>query len=170
MSVVGGAILCAVTLLAAACGSGGSSPGGTGTGGASSSASVSPASSRPSPVLTVCQDVNTVRAALENLVAVSVTEPAVSHIQTAAREMESGVADLAGTVSGGTEWRTQIDALKSDLARLQSAASSYAASPGSSARSSVVSAEASVAAAARRLLAAVGNRCPAPSGTPPSSS
>jgi hypothetical protein len=111
-----------------------------------------------------------VRAALHNIAAVGVTEPAVSKIQSAAREMEAGVADLASTTSGRKEWRTQIDALKSDLARLKSAASSYADSPSASGRASVISTKASVAAAAQRLLATIGNRCPAPSATPVTSS
>lgn len=163
-------MLCAVMFLAAACGSSGSSPGGTGAGGASSSAPASPGPSRSTPVLTVCQDVDSVRAALRSITSVSISQGAVSEIQAVARGMEASVADLGKTVSGREEWQSQIDAVKSDLARLQSAASSYAASPSTRARSSVLSAKASVAAAAGRLLAAVGNRCPAPSATPVPSS
>jgi hypothetical protein len=160
-----GATLGAVMFLAAACGSGGTSPGGTGTGG-SSGAPASSGSSRAAPVLTVCQDVDSVRAALRGIVSVSVTEAAVSEIEAVARGMAVSVADLGNTVSGREEWQSQIDAVKSELARLQSAASSYQAAPDTQARSSVLSAKASVAVTARRLLAAVGNRCPAPSATP----
>lgn len=110
------------------------------------------------------------RAALRSITSVSISQGAVSEIQAVARGMEASVADLGNTVSGREEWQSQIDAVKSDLARLQSAASSYAASPSTRARSSVLSAKASVAAAAGRLLAAVGNRCPAPSATPVPSS
>jgi hypothetical protein len=162
------ATLSALMLLAAACGSGGSSPGDTGTGGSSSSASASPAPSRPTPVLTVCQDVNSVRAALKSLVSTSITEAGVSEIQAVARGMEASVADLGQTVSGRTEWRSQVDALKSAVVRLQSAASSYAAAP--SREAGVSSAKANVAVAARRLLATVGNRCPSPPATPAPSS
>jgi hypothetical protein len=165
---VGTAMLSAVILLAAACGSGGSSPGDTGTGSSSPSASAPPAPSRPTPVLTVCQDVNSVRAALHSLVSISITEAAVSEIQAVARGMETSVADLGETVSGRTEWRSQVDALKSAVVRLQSAASSYAAAP--SREAGVSSAKANVAVAARRLLTAVGNRCPAPPVTPAPSS
>jgi hypothetical protein len=164
------ATLFAVMILAAACGSSGTSPGGTGAGRVSSSAPASPGPSRPTPVLTVCQDVNSVRAALHSIVSVSITQAAVSEIQAVARGMEASVTDLSNTVSGREEWRTQIDAVKSDLARLQSAASSYAASPSTSDRSSVLSAKASVAVTARRLLATVGNRCPSPPATPVPSS
>ena len=168
--VLSGAALSAVMLLTAACGSSGSSPGGTGTGGASSSAAASPVPSRPTPVLTVCQDVNSLRAALHSIVSVSNTEGAVSEIQAVARGMETSADDLSNTVSGRTEWRSQIDALKSELARLQSAADSYAASPSANGQSSVRSAKASVAVNARRLLATAGNRCPSPSATPVPSS
>jgi hypothetical protein len=118
----------------------------------------------------VCQDVDSVRAALRSIVTVSVTEAAVGEIEAVARGMEVSVADLGNTVSGREEWRSQIDAVKSELARLQSAASSYQASPSTRARSGVLSAKASVAVTARRLLAAVGNRCPSPSATPVPSS
>jgi hypothetical protein len=116
----------------------------------------------------VCQDVNSVRAALKSLVSLSITEAGVSEIQAVARGMETSVADLGQTVSGRTEWQSQVDALKSAVARLQSAASSYAAAP--SREAGVSSAKANVAVAARRLLAAVGNRClPSPSAPAPSS-
>ena len=161
-------MLAAVMLLAAACSSGGGSPGGSGTGGTSSSASASSAPSRPTPVLTVCQDVNSVRAALTSLVSVSITQANVSEIKAVARGMEASVADLANTVSGRTEWQSQVDALKSAVTQLQSAASSYAAAP--SREAGVKSAKANVAVAARRLLAAVGNRCPSPPATPVPSS
>lgn len=170
---VSGAAFSALMLLTAACGSGGSSPGGTGTGGASSSASspaASPVPSRPTPVLTVCQDVNSLRAALHSIVSVSITQGAVSEIQAVARGMEASADDLSNTVSGRTEWRSEIEALKSELARLQSAADSYAASPSANGQSGVQSAKASVAVSARRLLATVGNRCPSPPATPVPSS
>jgi hypothetical protein len=162
-----GATLCAAVLLAA-CGSGGSSPSGTGAGGTTSSAPASPGPTRATPVLTVCQDVNSVQAALHSLVSISITEAAVSEIQAVARGMETSVADLGQTVSGRTEWRSQVDALKSAVVRLQSAASSYAAAP--SREAGVSSAKANVAVAARRLLATVGNRCPSPPATPAPSS
>lgn len=162
------ATLSAMLLLAAACGSSGSSPGGSGTGSASASAAVTPTSSRPSPVLTVCQDVDSLRAALHSLVSVSVTQAGVSEIQAVTRGMEASVADLSNTVSGQQEWRSEIDALKSRLTQLQSAASSYAASP--SREAGVSSAIANVAVSARRLLTTVGNRCPSPPATPVPSS
>jgi hypothetical protein len=115
-------------------------------------------------VLTVCQDVNSVRAALTSLVAISITKANVSEIQAVARGMEASVADLGNTVSGRTEWRSQVDALKTAVAQLQSAASSYAAAP--SREAGVKSAKANVAVAARRLLATVGNRCLSPTASP----
>lgn len=155
-------------MLLAACGSGGSSPAGPGSAGTSSSAPASPGPSRSAPKLTVCQDVNSLRAALHSLVSISITEASVSEIQAVARGMEASVADLGNTVSGRTEWRSQVDALKSAVARLHSAAKSYAAAP--SREAGVSSAIANVAVAARRLLATVGNRCPSPPATPVPSS
>ena len=154
----------AATLVLAACGSGGGSSSGTGS--ASARASTS-ASARPTPVLTVCQDVNSVRHALNSIVATSVGQAPISEIQAVTRAMQTAVTDLSNTVSGQHEWSSQIAALKTQLDRLQSAASSDAsAPPANGGRSTVAAAKASVVAATGRLLSAVGNRCPAPTPTP----
>src|ERR1700761_1853866 len=157
----------AATLVLAACSSGGGSSGGTGS--ASSAAS---ASARPTPVLTVCQDVSSVRHALSSIVATSIGQAPISEVQAVARAMQTALTDLSNTVSGQHEWSSEIAAVKTQLDRLQSAASSDAsASPSSGGQSTVAAAKASVVAATGRLLSAVGNRCPAPTPTPaPSSS
>lgn len=160
-------IAAAATLVLAACSSSGGSSGGTGSVSASASASA-----RPTPVLTVCQDVNSVRHALSSIVATSVGQAPISEIQAVTRAMQTALTDLSNTVSGQHEWSSQIAALKTQLDRLQSAASSDAsAPPANGGQSTVASAKASVVAATGRLLSAVGNRCPAPTPTPaPSSS
>lgn len=84
------------------------------------------------------------------------------------RGIQASLSDLSK--SAGTRWRTQIDDLKSAAAGLQSAADDQAASPSRNGAATVTSRVADVAAAGRRLLAAVGNRCPSPSVTPVSSS
>jgi len=123
-------------------------------------------------VLTVCQDVNSVRHALSSIVATSIGQAPISEIQAVARAMQTALTDLSNTVSGQTEWSSQIAAVKTQLDRLQSAASSDASAPPTNGgRSTVAAAKASVVAATGRLLSAVGNRCPAPTSTPvPSSS
>lgn len=162
-------VAAAATLVLAACSSGGGSSGGTGSPSASASAS---RSARPTPVLTVCQDVNSVRHALSSIVATSIGQAPISEIQAVTRAMQTALTDLSNTVSGQTEWSSQIAAVKTQLDRLQSAASSDASAPPSNGgRSTVAAAKASVVAATGRLLSAVGNRCPAPTSTPmPSSS
>ncbi|HEY1672577.1 MAG TPA: hypothetical protein VGG50_07655 [Streptosporangiaceae bacterium] len=161
------ALAAAATVVLAACSSGGGSSGGTGSAPASASASA-----RPTPVLTVCQDVNSVRHALSSIVATSIGQAPISEIQAVTRAMQTALADLSNTVSGQTEWSSQIAAVKTQLDRLQSAASSDASAPPTNGgRSTVAAAKASVVAATGRLLSAVGNRCPAPTSTPvPSSS
>jgi hypothetical protein len=163
----------AATLVLAACSSGGGSSNGSGSASASASASsAASASARPTPVLTVCQDVNSVRHALSSIVATSIGQAPISEIQAVSRAMQTALTDLSNTVSGQTEWSTQIAAVKTQLDRLQSAASSDASAPPTNGgRSTVAAAKASVVAATGRLLSAVGNRCPAPTSTPvPSSS
>src|ERR1700761_5692429 len=157
----------AATLVLAACSSGGGSSGGTGSASASASASA-----RPTPVLTVCQDVSSVRHALSSIVATSIGQAPISEVQAVTRAMQTALTDLSNTVSGQHEWSSQIAAVQTQLDRLQSAARSYASAPPTNGgQSTVAAAKASVVAATGRLLSAVGNRCPAPTPTPaPSSS
>jgi hypothetical protein len=159
----------AATLVLAACSSGGGSSSGSGSASARASAS---ASARPTPVLTVCQEVNSVRHALSSIVATSIGQAPISEIQAVTRAMQTALTDLSNTVSGQAEWSSQIAALKTQLDRLQSAASSDASAPPTTGgRSTVAAAKASVVAATGRLLSAIGNRCPASTPTPvPSSS
>src|SRR6202012_5011883 len=113
----------AATLVLAACSSGGGSSGGTGSAFASASAS---ASARPTPVLTVCQDVSSVRHALSSIVATSIGQGPISEVQAGQRALQTALTDLSNTVSGQHEWSSQIAAVPTQLDRLQSAASSEA--------------------------------------------
>jgi len=162
--VLNGAILALAMLPVAACGSGGGPPAGT----VPPSGPVPPRSAAPSPVLTVCQDVATLRAALHGLTSVSIGQGPVSEVSAAGRAIQASLSDLSRTA--GTEWQAQVGDLRSELEKLQSAAASLTASPSAHGQSTVTSAVASVAASGRRLLAAIGNRCPSPSPGAPSSS
>src|ERR1700744_4445158 len=161
-------VAAAATLVLAACSSGGGSSNGSGSAPASASASsTASASARPTPVLTVCQDVNSVRHALSSIVATSIGQAPVSEVQAVTRAMQTALTDLSNTVSGQHEWSSQIAAVQTQLDRLQSAASSDPpAPPPNGGQSTVAAAKASVVAATGRLLSAVGNRCPAPTPTP----
>ena len=81
--------------------------------------------------------------------------------------LEAAAADIQSSLSGlgnRTEWQTQIDNLKAAVANMQSAADSLAASPGArGVASNVRTAVAGVNDSIRRLLTAVGSRCPSPS-------
>jgi hypothetical protein len=83
--------------------------------------------------------------------------------------MQTALTDLSNTVSGQHEWSSQIAAVKTQLDRLASAASSDASASSSSKESTVAAAKASVVAATGRLLSATGNRCPASTPAPSSS-
>jgi hypothetical protein len=164
------AMVAAATLVLAACSSGGGS---SSSASASASApSAASASASATPSLTVCQDVSSVRHALSSIVATSIGQAPNSEVQAVTRAMQTALTDLSNTVSGQNEWSSQIAAVKTQLDRLQSAASSDASAPPTNGgRSTVAAAKASVVAATGRLLSAVGNRCPAPTSTPvPSSS
>ena len=161
----------AATLFLAACSSGGGSSSATGSA-SPTAASSSAASPRPTASLTVCQEVSSVRHALSSIVATSIGQAPISEIQAVTRNMQTALTDLSNTVSGQHEWSSQIAAVKTQLDRLQSAASSDASAPPTNGgRSTVAAAKASVVAATGRLLSAIGNRCPAATPAPvPSSS
>src|ERR1700753_1901455 len=119
----------AATLVLAACSSGGGSSGGTGSAFASASAS---ASARPTPVLTVCQDVSSVRHALSSIVATSIGQAPISEVQAVTRAMQTALTDLSNNLSGQHEWSSQIAAVKTQLDRLGLAARSDASASRSS--------------------------------------
>jgi hypothetical protein len=139
----------AVLLLAAACGSNGTTPSAAGT-----------TAARPTPSLAVCQNVNELRATLTSLTPVKGALPTSTQMKAAAASIQANLAALGNR----TEWQTQIDNLKTAAANMQTAADNLAASPAArgvtgSARTAVAQANDSI----RRLLVAVGSRCPSPS-------
>ncbi len=147
-------------LLAAACGAGG---GGSQSG---SSSPASPSSSAPaSPAnAALCADVAALRASLNKLTHVSVGAGTASEIQADLKDVQAKLTALGNQASG--QWQAQTSALKSALAKLQTAAKTLAASPSASAVASVVSALGDVNTAAQNLLAAANTQCPSasPSG------
>lgn len=152
-----GMAVSAMLLVAAACGSGGNSPGGAGAGGSRTTATASPA-----PALSVCQDVDRLRDTLAALTPLTGRLPSSTEMKTAARDIQSSLSGLGNR----TEWQTQTDNLKAATEHMQSAADNLAASPGArGVASRARTAVASVNDAIRRLLTAVGSRCPSPSPT-----
>ena len=157
-----GAVVSAVMLTAAACGSGSSSPGGAGTSSPRPSVTASPAAT-----LSICQDVAELRDTLETLSPVKGALPTSTQLKAAAAAIQSSLAGLGNR----TEWQTQINNLKAAVANMQSAADSLAASPGArGVTSNVRTSVAGVNDSIRRLLVAVGSRCPSssPSAVPSS--
>lgn len=149
-----GTVLSAV-LLTAACGSGGNSPGGTGAGSPRPTATASPA-----PTLSVCGDVERLRNTLDALTPLKGRLPSSTEMRAAEQDIQSSLSGLRNR----TEWQTQIDNLRAATENMRSAADNLAASPGArGAPSRARIAVAGVNHAIRRLLAAVGSRCPSPS-------
>ena len=153
--LLGGAVASAVLVAAAGCTPGGSSPSAARL--ASPLASVT---SSPTPALAFCQDVDGLRATLERLTPVKGSLPTSREMKAAAQQIQSHRAGLARR----NEWRTQIGNLEAAGANMESVANRLAASPG--ARGAASNARVSVAQvndAIRRLVTAVGSRCPSPS-------
>jgi hypothetical protein len=144
-------IATAAMLVVAGCGSAGSAP-------------ASPAPSSPTPAatraLSFCQNVAELHATLQSLTPVHGSLPSSSQMKAAAQEIQTSLSGLGRQ----TQWQTQIDNLRTAVANMNAAADNIAASPGArGATSQVRISVAQVNDALRRLLVAVGSRCPSPS-------
>jgi hypothetical protein len=149
---------CGLALLAAGCGSSGSTPSGTASpsAAASSSAPASPANS------VLCADAAALRASLDKLRHVTVGTGAVNEITADISAVKTALTTFVTDAHG--QWQAQTSALSAALDTLKTAASSLAASPGVSTVSGVVAALGHVNTAAQNLLAAVNTDCPSSSG------
>ncbi len=147
-------ILAAVVVIAGAvaCSSGPAASAGT--------PSRTPAS--PAAPLRFCQNVEALQAVLASLTPLKGKLPTSAQMTAAASSIETNLAGLANQ----HQWQTQIDNLESATQTMKSAAGDLAASPGAggvAARARTATAQ--VNDAIRRLVSAVGVRCPSTSAT-----
>jgi hypothetical protein len=157
-----------LALLVVACGSGGGAPSST-TPAASSSTPASPSSTPASPATSplnaaVCADAAALRASLDKLKHVKVGKGTVSEIQADLKDVQANLTAFVNDAHG--QWQAQTNALKSALAKLQTAVKTLAANFSISAVSDVLTAIGDVSTAGQNLLAAVNTRCPSASPTP----
>jgi hypothetical protein len=150
-----------LALLVVACGSGGGAP--------SSSTPAAPPSSTPASPATsplnaaVCADAAALRASLDKLKHVKVGKGTVSEIKAGLKEVQANLTAFVNDARG--QWQAQTNALKSALAKLQTAVKTLAANFSTSALSGVVTAIGDVSTSGQNLLAAVSTRCPSASPT-----
>jgi hypothetical protein len=130
------------------------------------SAASAPAATAPSPTaaatqaLSFCGDVAKLHATLQTLTPVHGSLPTSAQMKAAAQDIQASLAGLGRQ----THLQTQIDNLRTAVTNMNAAADNIAASPGArGAAGQVRIAVAQVNDALRRLLAAVGSRCPSPS-------
>ena len=149
-----------VTLLAAACGSGGSSPsgGGTPSGGATSAA---PPSAAPSTTSVLCQDAAALRASLTKLTHVSVGAGTANEIKADLADAKAKLTSLAADAHD--QWQAPTPALKTALAKVQTAVADLGTNPSPSTVAGVVTALGGVTTATSSLLAALSTACPSAS-------
>ena len=164
-------VVSGLALLVVACGSGSGTPsGGTSSAALSSSTPATPSSSTPASPATsplnaaVCADAAALRASLDKLKHVKVGKGTVSEIKTDLKDLQANLTAFVNDARG--QWQAQTSALKSALAKLQTAVKTLAANFSASAVSGVVTAIGDVSTAGRNLLAAVSTRCPSASPTP----
>jgi len=149
-----------LALLAAGCGSAGStSPGSASSSATSSSTAASPTASPSNSAL--CADAAALRASVDKLRRVTVGAGAVSEITADLNNVKAALTTFVKDAQG--QWQAQSSALSSALATLGTAVSSLAASPGTSTVSGVVTALGGVNTATQNLLAAVNTSCPSAS-------
>jgi hypothetical protein len=160
---------CGLALLAAGCGSGGSS-GSTSAAGNSSPASspassaspASPASGAANSAL--CADAAALRASVDKLRHITVGAGTASEITADLKEVKAALTTFIQDAHG--QWQAQTSALSSAIATLSTAVSSLTASPGVGTVSGVVAALGGVSTAAQNLLAAVNPSCLSASASP----
>ena len=147
-----------LALLAAGCGSGGSTSGALSTA-TSSSAAASPTTSPPNSVL--CADAAALRASLDKLRHVNVGAGTVTEITADLNDVKTALTTFTNNARG--QWQAQTSSLSSALDKLKTSASNLAAHPGVSTASGMVAALGEVNTAAQNLLAAVNTSCPSAS-------
>ncbi len=159
-SVWRNALISGLVLLAAACGSSGSSSGTQASAGSSSSS----AAAAPAATSALCEDVAALRGSLQRLTSIKVSASTVTELKTAAQDVQSNLATLGS--AAGSQWSEQIGNLKSALTKLQTSVSTLATERNASSVSGVVTAVAAVPVAGRQLLTAASSRCPSASASP----
>jgi hypothetical protein len=147
------AVALGIMLLAAACGSSGTSSS------TSSSPAAAPSASSPTATPVVCQDVAALRESLANLTHVKVGSGAVDALKADVSDVQAKLSALK--TQAGTQWSAQISLLQSALGMLKTAVTGLG--NGTSSVTSVVTAVGGVTAAAQSLLAAAATRCPSAS-------
>jgi hypothetical protein len=149
-----------LVLLAAACGSSGSSS----SGHASAGSSASSAAAAPAATSALCEDVAALRGSLQRLTSIKVSANTVTELKTGAQDVQSNLSSLSS--AAGSQWSQQIGNLKSALTKLQTSVSTLATERNASSVSRVVTAIAAVPIAGRQLLTAASARCPSASASP----
>lgn len=105
----------------------------------------------------VCDDLDALRASVNNLQDARIGENALSVISTALTNMESNLEQLSTDASA--EYAPQVDEVRSQAATLEASIESAAANPSAAALSEVAEGVRAVGSAVRDLGDAVGGTC-----------
>jgi hypothetical protein len=148
-----------LALLMAGCASNGKTSSAPSPSAPAPSAPASAATSSPNAAL--CADAVALRAAVNNLVHVTVAPGMASEIKSDIASVSASLATFTNDARG--QLQAQTSALKNALSTLQTAVGDLTASPSASAVTNVRTALGGVNTAARDLLAAVDTTCPSAS-------
>jgi hypothetical protein len=165
------AVLLAIGLLVAGCGSD------SGQGGGASTATTPAPAPTPAPTPTteagtatasaeLCADAADLQAALNGLSTITVGPGAATELQNDLRDVQSSLTTLV--TSARVEWQDEITTLQASLTALQTAVGQLAGSPSTATVAAASTALQEVRTATRNLFAAVSASCPSLTPAPTS--
>ena len=160
------AVLLAIGLLVAGCGSNGSQGGGASTTTAPSTATSAPSTAAATSTASadVCADAEALEASLNRLLTVTVGQGTVTELQSDLTNVRNSITTLVHTAQ--TEWQDELVALQTSLTTLQTAVQQLVSNPSTATVAAAQGALVGVRSAGENLFAAVSANCPSLSPSP----
>ena len=160
------AVLLAIGVLVAGCGSNSSQGGGASTTTAPSTATSAPSTAAATSTASadVCADAAALEASLNRLLTVTVGQGAVTELQSDLTNVRNSITTLVHTAQA--EWQDELVALQTSLTTLQTAVQQLVSNPGTAAVAAAQGALVGVRSAGQNLFAAVSANCPSLSPSP----
>ena len=160
------AVLLAIGLLVAGCGSNGSQGGGASTTTAPSTATSAPSTAAATSTASadVCADAEALEASLNRLLTVTVGQGTVTELQSDLTNVRNSITTLVHTAQA--EWQDELVALQTSLTTLQTAVQQLVSNPSTATVAAAQGALVGVRSAGENLFAAVSANCPSLSPSP----
>ena len=160
------AVLLAIGVLVAGCGSNSSQGGGASTTTAPSTATSAPSTAAATSTASadVCADAAALEASLNRLLTVTVGQGAVTELQSDLTNVRNSITTLVHTAQA--EWQDELVALQTSLTTLQTAVQQLVSNPSTATVAAAQGALVGVRSAGQNLFAPVSANCPSLSPSP----